>query len=98
MCQTAYLIGDDGPIPSSSSTEYPELPPVTALQHAVGSSLVGLGNQPKRYGGFGLGLGPDANVPYGIDEFSAYDPIIPMDYFTQWRPVNGTGPGVEKYY
>ena len=43
-----------------------------------GSSLVGLGVQKNGFGGSGLGLAPDTNVPYGVDEFAEYDPIVPF--------------------
>lgn len=97
-CQTALLVVDDGPIPSSSSTEYAATPAVVALQRAVGSSLVGLGAKSNQSGGLGLGLFPNTNIPFGIHEFAAYDPIIPLRYFTDWRPVNGTSSGVAGNY
>ena len=97
-CQTALLIVDDGPIPSSSSTEYAATPAVVALQRAVGSSLVGLGAVSNQSGGLGLGLFPNTNIPFGINEFAEYDPITPLSYFADWRPVNGTSSGVAGDY
>ena len=44
VCQTVFLVVLDAPLPSSSSTPYQPTPGVTALQRAVGSSLVGLGD------------------------------------------------------
>ena len=93
-CQTVFLVVNDGPIPSSNSTMYPPIPAVTALQHAVGSSLVGLGNAGNGYGGLNLGLAPATNVPYGIDEFAVYDPIVPLAYFTSWNALYDTSTGV----
>jgi hypothetical protein len=90
--QSVFLIVLDGPLPSSSSTPFPEDPNVVALQRAVGSSLVGLGN--SKFGGVGLGLPPDTNAPYGINEFAEYDPITPKSWFTSWVAANGTLPGV----
>ena len=58
----------------------------------MGSSLVGLGN--SKFGGVGLGLPPDTNAPYGINEFAEYDPITPKSWFTSWVAANGTLPGV----
>ena len=97
-CQTVFLVVDDGPIPSSNSTMYPATPSVTALQHAVGTSLVGLGNAGTGYGGLNLGLAPDTNVPYGIDEFAVYDPIVPLTYFTSWNKLYRQNPGVGGLY
>ena len=97
-CQTAFLVVDDGPIPSSNSTMYAATPSVTALQHAVGTSLVGLGNAGTGYGGLNLGLAPDTNVPYGIDEFAVYDPIVPLTYFTSWNKLYRQNPGVGGLY
>jgi hypothetical protein len=97
-CQTALLIVDDGPIPSSSSTEYAATPGVVALQRAVGSSLVGLGNASHLSGGLGLGLAPNTNLPFGIHEFAEYDPITPLTYFSKWRFINGSSPGLDSVY
>jgi hypothetical protein len=97
-CQTALLIVDDGPIPSSNSTEYAATPGVVALQRAVGSSLVGLGNGSESSGGLDLGLAPNTNLPFGIHEFAEYDPIAPLTYFTQWRSINGSSPGFKTVY
>ena len=55
ICQTVFLIVDDGPVPSSSSTPYKPTAAVIALQRYVGSSLVGLGVNRKDFGGLGLG-------------------------------------------
>lgn len=94
--QTASLVIIDQPLPSSSPTGYQNTPGVSALQHAAGGSLVGLGHDPA--GPFGLGLFPDINVAYGIHEFAEYDPIAPASYFTTWKPTNGTSPGSQLSY
>ena len=71
ICQTVFLIVLDGPLPSSSSTPYQTTPGVTALQRAVGTSLVGLG---EASGGLTLGLAPDANIPYGVHRIRGVRP------------------------
>ena len=97
--QTVFLIIDDSVIPSSSPAMYPSTPAVTALQRAVGSSLVGLGQGTYIYtGGLGLGLAPDTNIAYGIDQFAEYDPIAPSTFFTKWLSVNKTSPGDKAVY
>jgi hypothetical protein len=95
ICQTVFLVSGDSNIFSSSSTPYQPTPGVIALQRAVGTSLVGLGNGSQALtGGLGLGLGPNTNIPFGIHEFAEYDPIAPATYFTAWKSTVGTSPGV----
>jgi hypothetical protein len=97
ICQTVFLVVNDGPIPSSSATMYQPTPAVTALQRAVGSSLVGLGEK-SIYGGLGLGLAPNTNLPFGINEFAEYDPIAPEAYFDDWSALNQSSDGLASVY
>jgi hypothetical protein len=92
IVQTVFLVILDGPLPSSSSTPYPKDANVVALQRAVGTSLVGMGNN-SDYGGLDLGLDPNTNISYGINELAEYDPIAPEDWFTAWRKANASSPG-----
>jgi hypothetical protein len=90
-----FLIVDDAPLPSSTSTPFQSTPGTVAVQRAVGSSLVGLGNPtPKGYGGDGIGFAPNTNIAYGVHQFAEYDPIAPLAWFKSWPITNGTGPGV----
>ena len=98
VCQTVLLIVVDGPLPSSASTPVKSTPGTLALQRAVGSSLVGLGVNPKGYGGDGVGFAPDSNILYGVNQFAEYDPIAPMSWFKTWAPTNGTSPGIPFVY
>jgi hypothetical protein len=100
VCQTAFMVVDSGDIFSSSSTLYKPTPAVTALQRAVGSSLVGLGSLAKNGGGTGLdlGLNPNTNIPFGIHEFAEYDPITPLSWFRSWNAPNHTSPGSTALY
>jgi hypothetical protein len=97
VTQTVFLIVLDGPIPSSSSVMYPETPAIVTLQRNVGSSVVGLGSSGD-YGGLNLGLAPNTNISYGIDEFAEYDPIAPKSWFGAWKNTNQTGSGIEEVY
>ena len=97
VCQTASLIVIDAPLQSSSPTPYPVTTSVASLQRIVGSSLVGLGAGGQDHLGLGLGLPPDANLVYGIDEFAEYDPIAPNSWFATWS-ANGTAPGLRSFY
>jgi len=98
VCQTVFLIVDDAPLPSSTSTPFQSTPGTTAVQRAVGSSLVGLGNNRKGYGGDGIGFAPNSNIAYGVHQFAEYDPIAPLIWFTNWPKTNGTSPGFPFVY
>jgi Bacterial membrane protein YfhO len=98
VCQTVLLIVVDAPVPSSASTPDPSTPGTLALQRAVGSSLVGLGVNPKDYGGDRVGFAPDSNILYGVNQFAEYDPIAPLAWFNTWGPTNGTYPGIPLVY
>jgi hypothetical protein len=97
VCQTAFLVADDGNIFTSSSTPYQPTRTVMALQRAVGNSLVGLGTS-TRGSGFGLGLDPNTNIAYGIHEFAEYDPITPKSWFRSWPALNHTSSGSTGLY
>ena len=96
--QTILLFVANEAIPSSSASEYPPDPAISALQRTVGSSLVGLGENRALLGGLGLGLSPNTNVPYNIDEFAEYDPITPANWFTTWYHYNHSYAGVQFIY
>jgi hypothetical protein len=93
VCETAFLVAAGAPLWTSSSTPFVSTPAEAALKSTVGSSLVGLG-------GFlcflppGLGLPENAQVAYGIDELALYDPMIPSAYYSSWRSVSSTSPGI----
>ena len=87
--QTAFLVIDDAPIPTPSTTEYASTPAVLALQRAVGSSLVGLGSATRLFGGLDLGFAPDNNLPFGIHEIRRIRSHHPFELlhhvdFHQW--------------
>jgi hypothetical protein len=97
-CQTVFLVIDDVDIPSTYSVEYQPTAAVTTLQRIAGSSLVGLGEATKLWGGLDLGLAPNTNIPFGIHEFAEYDPIAPLAYFTEWSAINHTSSGLSGDY
>ncbi|MGH3577360.1 MAG: YfhO family protein, partial [Mycobacterium sp.] len=59
-------------------------PGEVALKRAVGHSLVGFG-APLCFLPPGLGITPNAQVTYGIQELALYDPMIPNAYFSAWK-------------
>ena len=70
----------------ASSPSY--LPPTAAeaaLQHAVGSAVVGYGSRFQCLHGAKLGILPDVNIVYRVQELGVYDPIVPNAYFQSWK-------------
>ena len=92
-CETAFLLAAGAPLWTSSPTPFASTPAVAALKTTVGSSLVGLG-------GFlcflppGLGIPENAQIAFGVRELAIYDPMIPSAYYSSWRSVSGTSPGI----
>jgi hypothetical protein len=72
----------------SSSTHYPtSTRAVTTLKHVVGTAVVGVGGQPAYPED--LGIMVNANLLYDIQEFGAYDPVLPHAYFALYgTPVS----------
>ena len=79
---------------SSSPTTFTPTPAVTALQHYVGTSTLGLGPNPSYYC-TGLGIQPDANIAFGVHELAVYDPMVPKRYFTSFAAMTGRSAGNE---
>jgi hypothetical protein len=93
VCETAFLVTAGAPLWTSSPTPYATTPALLALQRTVGSSVVGLG-QPLCFLPPGLGIPENSQVDYGIQERALYDPMIPSAYYSSWRGVSNTAPGV----
>ncbi len=94
--ETAFLIGAGAPLWASSPTAPAPTAAVVDLKAAVGSSVVGLG-APDCVGYGRLGLQPNVNVLFGIDELVAYDPMTPRSYFSSWKRSTGAAPGYPSY-
>ena len=95
--QSAFLVFAGVGINSYAHDAYPVTPAVATLRSVVGGSLVGLdganttcdgGASSGAYCGVrywtGVGLYPEMNLPYGIDELAIHDPTIPQAYFDAW--------------
>ena len=91
--ETGFLLAAGAPILSSSSQGFATSGPVTTLQHKVGESRIGYS------GGVcaAIGLPSDVNVPYGIHQLDAYDPIIPSSIYKSWRSNTGTFGGLSAF-
>ncbi len=99
VAETAFLVSAGAPWPSSSRNYLQATPAVTSLKRAVGSSLVAIGKglcvqNPFSVKGTVLGLNPDVNVAFDIDELAVYDPLTPEEYTTAWKTVTHHAPGV----
>lgn len=82
VCETAFLFAAGAPTWSSASAIPVNDPAAVALSHRVGTSLVGFGG-----GGCGLeafaslGIVPNFNAVYQVDELGIYDPAVPRSLF-----------------
>ena len=86
VCETAFLVAVGAPLWNSSASYLPVTPTVAALQHAVGTAIVGSGEIEACSV---LGVKENVNVAYGIHEFEVYDPMVPRAYFLTWRASTG---------
>ena len=86
--ETAFLVSAGAPIWSSSTQFLPTTPAEAALIQAVGSSVVGFGNSDCVYPP-ALGIKANLNAAYSLQEFSVYDPLTPLAYFTSWEAASG---------
>ncbi len=91
LAETVFLVATGAPPLSSSPQSFVATPEVQDLQSAVGSSAVGFGTGscanflvPQ------VGVLQDANDAFGIQEFAAYDPLMPASYATSWGAVAGS--------
>ncbi len=91
ISSTAFLVALGAPWWSSDTAYLAPTPKETALQKAVGSSIVGFGNSscltPPT-----LGIQPDVNIVYGVHELDTYDPLTPKHLFTAWDRSSGKYP------
>ncbi|HUY23037.1 MAG TPA: hypothetical protein VMV22_11950 [Acidimicrobiales bacterium] len=100
--ETTFLLSAGIPSWSVGPAYFPTNPAITTLQHHVGSALVGYGScRSLRYltpSATEVGIRPDANIGYGIHEFTVYDPILPTSYFEAWLAAGGqrTPPSLEQ--
>ncbi len=87
--EAAFLAATGAGIPSSSTVGFPRTAAADALKRDVGSALVGIGSCPRSSLPT-VGLTPDANAVYGVDELAVLDPIVPKAYSTAYGAATGT--------
>jgi hypothetical protein len=88
VCMAAYLVVTGQSLWHSSSSYVTTTPAEAALKKTVGTSLVGMGAK-DCFLTSSLGIRPDANDLFGIQELSIYDPMLPQTYFKSWKEVTG---------
>jgi len=93
VAQSAFLVAAGASFWSISGTYFSPTPAVTALRHAVGSSLVAMGPcRPRPFTApysTEVGIRPNTNIAYGVREFAVYEPVLPTSYYTSWSAVSG---------
>ena len=96
-CESAFLVAAGAPLWSSSPSILQPSPAVVSLKRTVGSSLVGLGAETciasTYYGTPGLGILPESNIVFQIQELATYEPLVPGAYFSTWQSLTGTEGG-----
>ncbi len=84
--ETVFLVTSGAPVLSSSPSFLVPTRAEVALVRAVGSSTVGCGVAPCFTE---LGILPDVNVDYKVQEFGVYDPSTPDGYLESWEAETG---------
>ncbi len=75
---------------SSTPDPLPLTPAISALQRDVGHHLVGMGTCTQLHAFPDVGVMPDVNAVYGIDELVDYDPIMTTQYYGALGGLLGT--------
>jgi hypothetical protein len=86
--ETGFLVSAGAGIWSSSSAGFRQTAAITALQHRVGDAVVGIGSC-ARSALPDLGIAPDANDAFGVDETAVLDPIVPSAYSASYGTATG---------
>ncbi len=95
VCQTAFMVVMSAHVWTSSPAMPAPSPAVAALQRAVGSSLVGLGRG-TCFVPPGLGILPNVNALFDVQQMAVYDPVLPRAYFSSWRSATGQSGGARQ--
>jgi hypothetical protein len=75
---------------SSTPDPFPVTPAIAALQRDTGGQLVAMGTCPSLHAFPDLGIMPDVNAVYGVDELADYDPIMTTQYYSALGGLLGT--------
>ncbi len=91
VSSTALLAALGAPWWPSTTSYLTPTPAETALQKAVGNSIVGFGVSSCWYPPT-LGIQANVNIVYGVHELDVYDPLTPQALYTSWKDSTGQYP------
>lgn len=89
LAEAAFCVISGAWFLSSTTKPFHPTPAVATLQRTVGAKLVAIGACPELHSFPPLGLMPDDNAAYGVDEFTDYDPIMTIQYYGGLANVTG---------
>ncbi len=90
--ECAFLIASGASLWTSAPTPFATTPAAMTLKESVGKSIVGFG-APLCFFPPGLGIVPNAQLAYGVQELGLYDPLIPSSYFSSWTALTHKSAG-----
>jgi hypothetical protein len=91
VAETLFLASAGAGLNTYGPRFFPVTPAIAQLRRDVGGSLVAFtanGGDTGTYGG--VGLIPEMNAAYGIDELAVYDPMLPRSLVAGWARLSGT--------
>ena len=88
--EAAYCILGGAWFLSSTPNPLPVTPAIAALKHDTEGALVGMGTCPQLHAFPRVGIMPDVNAAYGINELVDYDPIMTTQYYAGLGGLLGT--------
>lgn len=98
LLEGAFLLSSGVRVNTYGTSYFPKSIAIAKLENVVGSSVVGLDGGQAISAYPGIGLLPETNVPYGMGEMAAYDPLVPSGYFSSWDKLSGASSASSPYY
>ncbi len=97
--ETAFLLIFGTPLNGYSPQFLPETAAEQAVIARVGPGMVGLADPGAPVTHYpSVGVIPELNVAYGLNEFAVYDPMVPRAYFKAWASLTGTKPAAGGWF
>lgn len=88
--EAGFLVTSEQPLWSWSSSFFKMTSAEQRVQRLVGPALIGVGSCVSGVGSFSnLGLLPNTNVVFGVDELEGYDSMMPKGYYELWARLTG---------
>ena len=88
--EAAFLVLGGAWFLSSTPDPLPVTAAIAALQRDTGGQLVAMGTCPSLHAFPDLGIMPDVNAAYHVDELADYDPIMTTQYYAALGGLLGT--------